>query len=267
MESVWLEFGNAGPRFYREVKGFLWETHKNIVVTRTENRDTERTKICRWWQRQRERKPGRKVSFNMKEIVFSFFLPPSFFPFFSTIHPSIRPFIYWALTLFLVLNHTPNKPQLQCRYAESIRSQGRGGHKWRIHLTPIISVSPSSLFPLLFCLQPLGCPEAAVRLLSWNQQNVDSERKGSTRPEYTAGFHCCLRYRQARFKQGPLGSLSRTGRLSLGTWPQTSDSMLPVGDSSWCSAPLWRFYSILREEKCFRWQDVEIADWSEVMPL
>lgn len=108
------------------------------------------------------------------------------------------------------------------------RAQGKGyisTPSFRVSLLPLS-------FPLLFPSQPVGCPEALVRMLSWNQQNMDSECKVPTLSECRAGFHCCLHCRQNRFKQGPGGFLSRAGRLSLGTWPLISDSMLLVGDSS-----------------------------------
>lgn len=91
--------------------------HKNVVVPRMENRDTQGTKGWREGyadnDRDREdwperRNPGRKVCVNMREIVFNFFLPPSFFPFFSSNHPSIHSFTEY-LTLLLALDYTPNK--------------------------------------------------------------------------------------------------------------------------------------------------------------
>jgi len=77
-----------------------------------ENRDTQRTKgwregyadndTDRQRRSARERgNPGRKICFNMREMVFNFFLPPSFLPFFSSIHPSIHPFIEYLLCFWL----------------------------------------------------------------------------------------------------------------------------------------------------------------------
>lgn len=55
METVRLEFANAGPRFYREARGILWEAHKNVAVTRMENRDTQMTKGSREVQADNDR--------------------------------------------------------------------------------------------------------------------------------------------------------------------------------------------------------------------
>ena len=60
-ECLIREFGNTGLRFCREANGILWETQRNVVVTRMERLETHRVpkarngnisftegKICRW---------------------------------------------------------------------------------------------------------------------------------------------------------------------------------------------------------------------------
>lgn len=103
--------------------------------------------------------------------------------------------------------------------------------------------------PVLFCLTPLVLIRSICQSAEPKRKDVDCER--------------CQLFQGA--EQAPLAAYV-TGRVNLGkdhedpypglvclVWepPWMPDSMHPVGNSSCCSAPLPRLYSVLQKEKGF----------------
>lgn len=180
--------------------------------------------------------------------------PPSFLPSFHlSIHSSIQLFIEHLLCSSLELHSEKTKGcslgmERLKQLKETIRFKEGQTHS-EGYTSPLSPPSPSSLFPYCaLCSQSLALTQSFPQRAELKSTICGWWMLPSVLQACPAGFHRCLRDRQNKFQWGLLGSLSRAGRLSLETWAQKSDKMLPGGDSSCCSAPLQRVIQVFKKE-------------------
>lgn len=118
-------------------------------------------------------------------------------------------------------------------------------------------------FTMFFCFTTSG-PAQKHRSECWAKINQGGPWMLLTLSEWRADFHCCLHYRQNKFKQRPLGALSRACLLYLGTSHGCLMACFQLGTAAAALLLCKGFIQFFRKKKkCFNDKGNFWLKWSD----